>query len=231
MRAKHAVIEEDLARRIATGELRPGDRLPPERELAGSHGVSRMTVRQALAALAARRLIQRGVGRGTFVADPRIAHELSRVVGFTEALRRQGVEPGARVRRVRRVAVAPAPLHAPAWRVQRVRTGDGIPMALEDSWLPVALTPGLDRRDLEGSLYGLLREVYGLEPVGATEVLEVAAATLTEARLLHVAPGAPLMLVERVARTATGAIVEVARDRFVSARFVVEVPGAVLTCG
>jgi GntR family transcriptional regulator len=228
MLAKHAAIEQDLAARIARGELRPGQRLPAERELAAAHRVSRMTVRQALGALAGRGLIERGVGRGTFVADPRVAHDLSRVAGFSDVLRRHGMAPGARVRDARRVALAPAPLDGPAWRVQRVRTGDGMPLALEDSWLPAGLLPDLDRHDLTGSLYALLRDAYGLELVGATEALEAATATAAEARLLRVERGAPLMLVERVVRTADGTVVEVARDRFRDARFTVEVPGRVL---
>jgi len=78
-------IEEQLADRIASGALREGERLPAERELADALRVSRMTVRQALASLAARGLVERGVGRGTFVrgAGRRLEHDLSRVAGFT----------------------------------------------------------------------------------------------------------------------------------------------------
>ncbi|MCW3009587.1 MAG: transcriptional regulator, GntR family with sensor domain protein, partial [Solirubrobacterales bacterium] len=65
-----AQIEEDLARRIE--RLDVGSRLPPERDLAGELGVSRSTVRQALGALAGRGLVERGVGRGTFVARPKV---------------------------------------------------------------------------------------------------------------------------------------------------------------
>jgi DNA-binding GntR family transcriptional regulator len=62
-----AQIEAQLAERIESGGLQAGERLPPERELARSLGGSRMTVRQALGALAERGLVERGVGRGTFV--------------------------------------------------------------------------------------------------------------------------------------------------------------------
>src|SRR4051812_26378086 len=135
-----AQIEERLAERIEGGELAPGDQLPPERELARRLGVSRMTVRQALAALAARGLLERGVGRGTFVrAAGRVEHDLSGVLGFTEQLGRQGLAAGARV-------VSAAELDAPAdvaaalgsgraLRIERVRSADGRPVLLEDSWL------------------------------------------------------------------------------------------------
>src|SRR5215213_2232009 len=91
-------IEEQLADRIEAGALAPGDRLPPERDLALVLGVSRMTVRQALASLAARGLVERGVGRGTFVrAVGRVVHDLTRVAGFTEEVERQGLAAGARI--------------------------------------------------------------------------------------------------------------------------------------
>ena len=90
-------IEEQLAERIASRELSAGERLPPERELAKGLGVSRMTVRQALGSLDSRGLVERGVGRGTFVSHRKLDHDLTRVAGLTERLERQGMEPGAKV--------------------------------------------------------------------------------------------------------------------------------------
>jgi DNA-binding GntR family transcriptional regulator len=79
-----AQIEAQLAERIESGELRAGERLPPERALAQSLGVSRMTVRQALGALARRGLLERGVGRGTFVRV-RVGRVEGRVLDVSEA--------------------------------------------------------------------------------------------------------------------------------------------------
>lgn len=78
-------IYEDLAGRIASGELRPESRMPGDVKLAERYGVSRMTVRQAVAALVDRSLVHRRQGVGTFVArgkpDPR---PLNRLTSFTE---------------------------------------------------------------------------------------------------------------------------------------------------
>jgi GntR family transcriptional regulator len=232
-----AQIEERLAQRIEGGELVPGDQLPPERELARRLGVSRMTVRQALASLAARGLLERGVGRGTFVRAPdRVVHDLTGVLGFTESLGRQGLAAGAAVVAAREQEappeVAAALGSARALRVERVRSADGRPVLLEDSWLPAELFPGLLERDLTGSMYALMRDGYGLEPVSAVERLEPMLARAHEAQALGVPEGAPLMLVERLARAADGTAVEFARDRHRGdrARFVVNVvPDAVAT--
>ena len=81
----HASIADGLAEAIGSGELAPGERLPPERELAARLGVSRMTLRQALGSLERRGLMARRVGRlgGTFVAEPKIERDLTALAGLT----------------------------------------------------------------------------------------------------------------------------------------------------
>lgn len=226
-------IEEHLADGIEAGRIPAGARLPPERELAEALTVSRMTVRQALASLAARGLVERGVGRGTFVREAdRVTHDLTRFTGFTEQVRRSGLEAGARVLAAARepasdrVATALAlEAGAPVLRIERVRSGDGRPLTLEDTWLPEERFPGLLDRDLEGSIYALMGDQYDLAPVRATEQLEPVGARAHEAEALDVPVGCPLMLVERVSYAEDGTPVEFARDRHRGdrARFVIQV--------
>ena len=225
-------IEDQLAARIESGELRVGERLPPERDLAEGLGVSRMTVRQALTSLAARGLVERGVGRGTFVARDKLDHDLGRVAGFSELMERHGLEPGAHL-----IAAVEQPAPdaiaaalriddgAPAYRIQRLRSGAGVPMALEDSWLPAGPFPGLLELGLTRSLYALMKDLYDLEPVRAVERLEPVLARAYEAAALDVSEGSPLMLVERTAYAADGTAVEFAHDRHRGdlASFVIEV--------
>jgi GntR family transcriptional regulator len=226
-------IEEHLADLIESGQLARGERLPAERDLARALSVSRMTVRQALASLAARGLVERGVGRGTFVRESRkVVHDLTRVAGFTAEVERQGLEASARILAA---GEQPAPGHvalalgidagAPVVRLERVRLGGDQPMTLEDTWVPSERFPGLLEHDLSGSLYSLMRERYDLGPVSATERLEPVAARSHEAAALGVHEGSPLMLVERVAFAADGTAVEFARDRHRGdrARFLIHV--------
>jgi GntR family transcriptional regulator len=60
-------VADDIASRIASGELAPGARLRSERDLAAYYGVSYGTVRRAMQVLRDRGLITTIHGRGTFV--------------------------------------------------------------------------------------------------------------------------------------------------------------------
>lgn len=209
---------------FARGRFRSGDRLPTERELATHLKVSRMTLRQSLAALETRGLVVRRLGRagGTYVGSPRVVEcDLAAVTGFSEQMRRSGLAPGAdvvaaeRCRAPREVAQALGlSTGASTIRVERVRSGDGEPVALEESWFPTRLFPDLLARDLQGSLYALLDLGWGRRPVRLRETLEPILAARREAELLDVEPGVPLMLVTRVALDSTGTPVEYARDLF-----------------
>src|SRR3954471_17715193 len=154
----HAQIEEWLAGAIAAGRLSVGERLPPERELAARLGGSRMTLRQALAALEGRGLVVRTVGRsgGTFVAEPKLERDVTGFAGLSDQLRRQGVVAGARVLEA---AEVPAPEHvaaalalagsAPVHRIVRVRLANGEPVAVEETCFPAAAFPGLSAQRLD----------------------------------------------------------------------------------
>jgi GntR family transcriptional regulator len=201
---KYAAIIADIEQAIANGQLGPGDRLPAERALAEEHGVSRMTVRQALQTLESRGLLTRSIGRngGSFVARPKLERDLGTFSGLSEQLARQGVAAGARVLSARDIDGA--------IEIARVRYADGEPFALERSTFPGRFAWLLER-DLTGSLYELLG---GDAPVRAVERIEPVAADADEAGVLELRVGAPLLLVDRTAYNAHGDVVETARDVF-----------------
>jgi len=219
----HTQIEERLSEAIAGGELRPGDRLPPERDLAERLGVSRMTLRHALEALARRGMVMRTRGRrgGTFVAEPKIERDLTTLAGLTLQLRRQGHTAGARVLSAREGPAGRRTANAlhlkpgdSVIEVVRMRSSDGAPLALERSLFAADRFPDLLDNPLDGSLYELMEQRYGEPPVRAVERLEPVVADSEEAEVLQVKPGAPLLLVERVAYSSSGAPLEYARDLF-----------------
>jgi GntR family transcriptional regulator len=219
----HAQIEQWLMTLIDRGELIEGDKLPNEQDLAASLGVSRMTLRQSLGSLEVRGVLERIPGRhgGTFIRQPRIECDITGLAGFTEQLRRGQLRATARI--VSSAVVPASRLTAKAlelrpgsavYEVVRVRMARRQPLALERSYLPGELFPGLLSKRLTGSLYARMRREYGLAPQTALEFLEPFVATSEVAELLEVAVGSALLLIERTARTASGQPVEYASDVF-----------------
>src|ERR1700678_3722971 len=150
----HTQIEDWLAGEIAAGTLVPGDKLPAEQDLATWFGVSRMTLRHALAELTRRGLVTRAVGRhgGTFVAAPKLEQDLTRLAGLSEQLRPHGMVARAPVLFASQRPGGPAGAAAPAlwtdtddrvYEVQRVRLADGKPIVLERSLFPAGRFPGM----------------------------------------------------------------------------------------
>jgi GntR family transcriptional regulator len=229
--AAYVQIEEELAERIRTGMLRPGDRIPPERELAEQMQVSRMTVRQALGRLADRGLLVRERGRGTFVSEPKLIQSLSRLNEFYDQMISQGILPSSRLLSGQEVLASAAVAQVldlrigePLYKVVRLRLGGGVPLALETSFFPARLVPGLLDYDLERHSIYRLMERYDARPVRATQSLEPVPARDQEADALEVPAGSPLMLVERIAWDTQDRPVEYAKDiyRGDRSRFVAE---------
>ena len=161
----HAGIARWLTDLIGRGDLVPGDRLPREDAFAASLGVSRMTLRQALATLEGKGTLERKSGRlgGTFVREPRIECDLTGMAGFTEQMRRANLRAGARVVSAATVpanakvaAALSVPRRAAVHEIVRVRTARHEPLAIERSYFPVGPFPDLLDRGLSGSLYGVL---------------------------------------------------------------------------
>ncbi len=216
-------IEQWLTDLISAGRLTPGDRLPREADLAAVIGVSRMTLRQALSALDNRGVVRRIPGRsgGTFIAEPAIECDITGLAGFTEQLRRGQVRASARVLSATTVPatarVAKAlelARNAEVHEVVRVRRAHGQPLALERSFLPAELFPGLLDRRLTGSLYARMARDYDLAPRSATEFLEPFVAGDEVAALLSVPAGSALLRIERTAAAGSGRPVEYASDLF-----------------
>jgi GntR family transcriptional regulator len=216
----HHQVYLDLRAALDAGEWRPGDRLPPERELAERYGCSLITVRRALGDLARERRLERTRGRGTFVSRPPIDLDLDGTLSFTEELQHLGHDPSTRVVTARtlpaELAVAEAleiAVGASVVHLERLRMADGEPLLLEQVFLPEARFPGLLASDLEhGSLYELLTERYDTQVVRAREALEPISLRPREAQLLGVEPHRPALLIEGLAFDRSGRPVEFARS-------------------
>ena len=216
-------VRRALAEQIGSGRLRPGQRLGAERALAAEFGVSRATLRQALAVLEEGGVVRRvpGRGGGTFVAKGKIERDLSRIVGVPALLRSQGVVAGTRVLSARLAEADDITAQALRARpgelvvdLVRIRLADGSPFSLEHARFPARRFPGLLEMPLGGSVYELLGEHFGVEPTDAVERIEVVLASPDEAAILDVEPGAPLMAITRTTTDPDGEPIEFSRDLF-----------------
>ncbi len=220
-------IAESLFDQIESGELSPGDKLPPERELSEALNVNRLTLRRALHILEAQGLLVRRRGDGTYIAEPKIERQASRFVPFSQGMKHRGYAPGARVitveKRLADAAIAQKlnlPISAPVYYVCRLRLINQEPVMLEQFTMPAHRFPGFDRYDLSNrSTYDLMAQEYGVVAVRAKQSLEPVVATEYEAALLEIEPGAPLMLERRLSLDQDGRPVEYGKDLYRGDRF------------
>jgi GntR family transcriptional regulator len=215
----HHQVYLDLKAALAEGEWRPGDQLPPERELARRYGCSLITVRRALDELTREKLLERARGRGTFVLQPRIERPLDGDMSFTEEMQRHGLEPETRLLAARPEAatesVAAAldlPPGSPTLYLERLRLASGTPLLLEMVHLPAERFPALLASDLEhDSLYHVLTTRYGTSVERAREALEPVHLPAREARILGLPPRSLALLIEGIAYDTLGSPVEFGR--------------------
>ena len=212
---RSAQISRLLTERISSGRMASGQALPPERELAGQLGVSRATLRRALADLAAVGLVERHQGRGTFVAGDRLSEEANALTSLTELGTSRGLKASARVleQRVTEADDADSELFgiapgAPVLLLYRLRRLDGLPVSLDRTRVPQDALPDLGTLDFRrDSLYAALDRA-GRGPVRADYTVEAVPADPVQARLLEVAAGTPLLRASTISRDATGRVVE-----------------------
>lgn len=211
-------ISQDLRAAIESHRLAPGDRVPSENELISRYAVSRNTVRLAINALLLRGLVFRVKGKGTFVAPEPLRCGLLELASFSEEMRRLGMCSQSRVLAlaeevpVENVASSLRLVEGEmVYRIERLRLANDEPMALHVSWLMCWALPDLKLEDLtQASLYTLIED-RGLTLGYADQVIKPVIASETQARLLGVIAGAPLLQVEGVSYLDSGAPVEYAR--------------------
>ena len=210
-----------MERALEAGEWGPGAAIPAEVALAARFGVSQGTVRKAIGALANENLLVRKQGKGTFVAT----HTEERASNFRFLrVRRNDEQAEYPVNRL--VDLRRAKAGAEIARRLGIHVGDGVfvlrrvldlaghPAVLDDITLPAALFAGLTRARYAaypGSTYGFFEQMFGVRMLRAEERLTAVAADADTAGLLDVAPGTPLLAVDRVSFTYGDRPVEVRR--------------------
>lgn len=190
-------IRAHYERGILAGELAPGARLPTEGEIMAAFGCSRMTVNKALSALAAAGLIERRKRAGTFVARPRVHAMVLEVPDLAALIAARGQRYGWRLDRREQVLGGDGHLSGQrALHITGVHLADGVAIAAEDRLVGLAAVPDIARADLAAEAPGtwLLHHVPWTE---ADTRITAIGASVEEARLLSLQPGAPCLCIER----------------------------------
>jgi GntR family transcriptional regulator len=217
----YVTVAAELRRRITTGALAVGALLPAEAQLCREFGASRGPVRQALATLRDEGLIGGGQGRRAVVLDDVPAQPFETFLSFSRWAEQIGRCPGQRTQEVavrRAEPAVAAALHlapgTPVVQLLRLRLLDGAPAMLERTTFVESVGRALLDADLDaGSIYAYLLE-RGADLDTARHTLDAVAADTTDAALLEVPPGAPLLRERRLTTSRTGEPLEWSDDRY-----------------
>lgn len=215
-RARYAQVKEALRQSIASGQWRPGDRVPSEHELTRKYRVSRMTVNRALRELTAEGLVERIQGLGSFVAQLHPISSFLQVRDLHEEIAERGHTHTTEVLHVGRLKADRALAAAMRLRagaevfvVRLVHRENGVPIQLEERFINPSVLP--DCLDLDFTAATPSHYLFEHAPLTeAEQVVEAVPADADTARALDVTVGAPCLLVSR--RTVSGArVASVAR--------------------
>lgn len=176
---KYYRISQDIMSRIQEGSLTTGDKIPSENEIIKAYKVSNTTARKVLKNIEDVGLVRRIKGKGTYVCNNCVDRSISRILSFTKNMLEQGRVPTTKVlsikmRRSSHSVVMGGrkyTLESPYCEIQRLRFADSLPMMKETCYISTIFCPGIEKLDLEGSLYEIYRQVYGLNLERITQTL------------------------------------------------------------
>lgn len=219
---KFIQLSEMLIREIAAGHLVDGARLPPERDMADDLGVAVGTLRKALADVEAKGLLDRVQGSGNYVRHRPAVNSV--YAFFRLELLKGGGLPTAKVLSVDRL---PKPVNAPHFgpapdghRIRRLRSLDGILIALEEIWLDGGQRDGIAVSDLSDSLYHFYRHELGLVIASVEDRIGIATIPDWTPPSFHLPTGETAGYIERVSWTAAKQPAEFSRTWYDARRAV-----------
>jgi len=206
---RHTQISQWLLNQIENGVYETDEKLPSENELANKFDVSRVTIRRALQSLESESIIYRCQGLGSFVSDERAAHDLIKLTDFNEDMAKAGLKPSSVVQKFETV-------DAPKWllnllnidkgskvlQIDRLRLGDGEPIAFDSTWLPILYGQLLDKNELtKSTIYNLLEENYDIPVIRGRYKLSAEIADKHLANALNIEQNSPLFVIDRLSYT------------------------------
>ncbi|TXC89677.1 GntR family transcriptional regulator [Metabacillus litoralis] len=219
-------LEEQIKKTIESKELVPGDALPSERELSENYQISRMTVRQAITNLVNKGYLFREKGKGTFVSSQKFEQSLQGLTSFTEDMLARNLKPGSKLLHFE---IYPADEDIKEslnlqddeliYKIKRLRLANEEPIAIETSYLPVKLVPGVTPDILEKSLYKYIENNLHLSIGHATQTVEAAIVNEEDSKHLKVNKGVPILLIQRETYLENGTPLEIVKSSYRADRY------------
>ena len=204
--ALYQQLAQILREMIESRVLPPGSQVSSEEALMRRFGISRVTVRQALADLVEGGLLVRKQGKGTFVRAPVVADRLEHLHSVREVLQSQGLEPTIDVLRSEIISAPPAVL-----KVLHLEEGEQVlymhriyrvheePILVSQTYLPAGMAPYISAAEVRAqTIFTVMEETLHVVVNYAMEKIRAEAAAREYADLLEVKPGFPLLVLDRV---------------------------------
>ena len=190
---------------IYSGNLNPGEKLPPENDIADHFKISRMTVRKALAELIDDDLLYSEKGKGTFVAKPRLDNVEFELQNFREEIKKRGMEPNPKLLKVkikRANNEMSEKLHikkgTKCLDFSLVISADNEPLIYEDKYIVYSKHKPILETELKDPSLSNLAMLHGNHyPVMSKMVLNASKADKNVANKLNIKKDAPVFVIEQ----------------------------------
>jgi len=218
----YAYIKEELLDRIKSNKYKIGEQIPPELELCRDFNVSRTTVRAALNQLTLEGYLIRKQGKGTYVAEKKVKQTLSNTLHrYSDQIAVQG-----KVAEIELISIDVIPANDilenslgvtgndPIQRIERVRKANGEPTQYEIAYIPWKVAPGITKEHAETSLYGALKNPFGVQIAKTIENMEITLADKNISTRLECTEDLPCFYIETVAEDDKGNKVEFSKSYF-----------------
>ena len=199
---KYIRIYEHIKNEIQSGNLKHGEKIYSESDIIKKYNVSTTTARKSLDVLRQENLIESIQGKGSFILQTKIVRNLKKVVSFTENIKRQSLNPSAKVIE-KSILDDYAEYHEKLnlregekiLKLVRIRYGDEIPLLIDTRYINLKYFPGMEELALDGSLYEIY-ESYNIKIVHSKQVLQLAFLNEKNAKLLNCKKYDPVIKIE-----------------------------------
>lgn len=215
----HYQLSKKLQEEINFRKFKQGDLFTTEKSLMERFGVSSTTVRRALQDLVQKGYLYRRVGKGTFVRRPYFEESIGALSTFFEEMEARGLKPTSDILSVQIVDAEKSIAEKlqvkeseSIYFIKKLLLADGEPIAILESYWPLYIGNFLVQYDLTTTgMFRIVENIMGIKLGEAEATIEAGSATASEAHLLGVQKGEPLLVMKRVVYSTDGKTVNTSR--------------------